>query len=215
MKNLLDLEGPLFQYLSRVGDLIILNALFLLCCIPVVTVGASTAALNKMTQDLVHETEGGVLKGFFQAFRANFRQATIVWIAELIILVSLVCDAFLVYTFFPGNTVMYVLLAVLVFLVVSVCAYMMPLLVRYDNTLRQHISNAVILAVIKLPKTLAMVLLNALPLIIAVLSLKVFAQTLIFWLFIGFAFVAFLNSTMLKKVFAQLEGEKKNITIGT
>ena len=64
MKNLLDLEGPLFQYLSRVGDLIILNALFLLCCIPVVTVGASTAALNKMTQDLVHETEGGVLKGF-------------------------------------------------------------------------------------------------------------------------------------------------------
>lgn len=215
MKNLLDVDGPLFQYLSRVGDLIILNALFLACCIPVITIGAASAALNKMTQDLVHETEDGILKGFFRAFRANFKQATIVWIAELIVLVSLGCDAFLVYTFFHGSTVIYVLLAVLVFLVMSVCAYMIPLLVRYDNTLRQHLGNAVILAIIKLPKTVAMVVLNALPLIVAVLSLNVFAQTLIFWLFIGFAFIAFLNSTMLKKVFAQIEGDKKNITIGT
>ncbi len=210
-----NIEGPLFQFLSRVGDLIILNVLFLVCCIPVITIGASTAALNKMTQDMVHDVDSGVLKGFFQAFRANFRQATVVWVAELIVLVSLACDAILVYSWFPGNKLMYGILIALAVLVLCVSTYMIPLLVRYDNTLRQHLANAVILAIIKLPKTLGMVLLNALPLIIAVLSLKVFAQTLIFWLFIGFAFVAFLNSTMLKKVFAQLEGEKKNITIGT
>jgi len=92
---------------------------------------------------------------------------------------------------------------------------MIPLLVRYDNTLRQHLANAVILAIIKLPKTIAMVVLNALPLIVFLLSLNVFLQTMVFWLFIGFAFVAFMNSSMLKKVFAQIEGEKKDITLGT
>lgn len=215
MKHMFNIEGPLFQFLSRVGDLIILNVLFLVCCIPVVTIGASAAALNKMTQDMVHDTESGVLKGFFQAFRANFRQATVVWIAELIVLVSLACDAMLVYSWFPGNKLMYGILIALAVLVLCVSTYMIPLLVRYDNTLRQHLANAVILAIIKLPKTIAMVVLNALPLIVFLLSLNVFLQTMVFWLFIGFAFVAFMNSSMLKKVFAQIEGEKKDITLGT
>jgi len=215
VKHMFNIEGPLFQFLSRVGDLIILNVLFLVCCIPVVTIGASAAALNKMTQDMVHDTESGVLKGFFQAFRANFRQATVVWIAELIVLVSLACDAMLVYSWFPGNKLMYGILIALAVLVLCVSTYMIPLLVRYDNTLRQHLANAVILAIIKLPKTIAMVVLNALPLIVFLLSLNVFLQTMVFWLFIGFAFVAFMNSSMLKKVFAQIEGEKKDITLGT
>lgn len=215
MKHMFNIEGPLFQFLSRVGDLIILNVLFLVCCIPVITIGASTAALNKMTQDMVHDAESGVLKGFFQAFRANFRQATVVWVAELIVLVSLACDAILVYSWFPGNKLMYGILIALAVLVLCVSTYMIPLLVRYDNTLRQHLANAVILAIIKLPKTIAMVVLNALPLIVLLLSLNVFLQTMVFWLFIGFAFVAFMNSSMLKKVFAQIEGEKKDITLGT
>lgn len=215
MKHMFNIEGPLFQFLSRVGDLIILNVLFLVCCIPVVTIGASAAALNKMTQDMVHDAESGVLKGFFQAFRANFRQATVVWIGELIVLVSLACDAMLVYSWFPGNKLMYGILIALAVLVLCVSTYMIPLLVRYDNTLRQHLANAVILAIIKLPKTIAMVVLNALPLIVFLLSLNVFLQTMVFWLFIGFAFVAFMNSSMLKKVFAQIEGEKKDITLGT
>ena len=215
MKHMFNIEGPLFQFLSRVGDLIILNVLFLVCCIPVITIGASSAALNKMTQDMVHDAESGVLKGFFQAFRANFKQATVVWVAELIVLVSLACDAILVYSWFPGNKLMYGILIALAVLVLCVSTYMIPLLVRYDNTLRQHLANAVILAIIKLPKTIAMVVLNALPLIVFLLSLNVFLQTMVFWLFIGFAFVAFMNSSMLKKVFAQIEGEKKDITLGT
>jgi len=131
------------------------------------------------------------------------------------VLVSLACDAMLVYSWFPGNKLMYGILIALAVLVLCVSTYMIPLLVRYDNTLRQHLANAVILAIIKLPKTIAMVVLNALPLIVFLLSLNVFLQTMVFWLFIGFAFVAFMNSSMLKKVFAQIEGEKKDITLGT
>ncbi len=208
MKNLLNPEGALFQMLSRIGDMILLNVLFLICCVPVVTIGASLAALHRMLQEIVYDTDSSTVKGFFRAFRANFKQATLFWIILLIVGVSLYCDFLLIITFFSGTEAakwMLILLAVLVCVVVCVASYMIPLMVRYSNTLRQHLGNAVVLAIIKLPKTIGMVLLNLLPLILFLLSPAVFMQTLIFWLVIGFAFVAFLESTMLKTVFDQLE----------
>ena len=208
MKTILDPEGMFFQFLSRIGDLIILNFLFLLSCIPIVTIGAAQAALHKVIMDMHYDMEGGMFKGFFRAFKENFKQATVVWIVELIVLVSLVCDALLVLGFWGGSTVMYVLLGILAFLVIGVCTYMIPLLVRYRNTLRQHLNNAMILSVIKLPKTVLMVVLNALPLIIAVVDIVVFAQTLVFWLLIGFSFIAYMDMTLMKKIYAQLEGDK-------
>lgn len=212
MKNLLNPEGFVFQALTRVGDLILLNFWFLVCCLPIVTIGASQAALYKVITDMHYDQEGGMFKGFFKAFKENFKQATAVWMVELIVLVSLVCDWLLVMSYFDV-TVMYVLLGILAALVVCVCSYMIPLLVRYQNTLRQHLSNALILSVIKLPKTIVMVFLNALPIIVAVLSLEVFWNTLIFWLTIGFSFVAYMNLFLLKPVYTQLEGGKNKVSL--
>ena len=127
---------------------------------------------------------------------------------ELIVLVSLVCDWLLVMSYFDV-TVMYVLLGVLAALVVCVCAYMIPLLVRYQNGLRQHLSNAMVLAVIRLPRTVAMVVMSALPLIVLVLDINVFLQTLVFWLFIGFAFIAYMNMFLYKGIYGKLEAGKK------
>lgn len=215
MKNLFNPDSIFFQFLSRVGDLILTNALFLLCSLPVVTMGASLAAMHKITQDLVFDNEMGIWKTFWKAFKENFRQATIVWVAALVIIVSLICDWLLIMTYFSGTmaTVMYVLLAVLAVIVACVTAYMIPLLVRYRNTLREHLSNAIVLAIIKLPKTIGLVLLNLLPLIILVLSIQVFVQTLIFWIFIGFAFTTFLESHLLKGVFEELEKGQESVTV--
>lgn len=213
MKDLLNPEGVFFQFLSRVGDLIILNFLFMVCCIPVVTAGAAYAALCKVCMDMVYEQEAGIVKGFFIAFKENFKQATLVWVAELIVLVSLVCDGLLVMSYFPGGKAMFILLGVLAFLVLCVCTHMIPLLIRYRNSLRQHLSNAMVLAVIRLPRTVAMVLVSALPLIIFVLSViqgtTVFWDTLVFWLAIGFAVCAYINMNMYKGVYTKLEEAKK------
>ena len=157
MKDLLNPEGVFFQFLSRIGDLIILNFLFMICCIPVVTAGAAYAALCKVCMDMVYEQEAGIAKGFFLAFKENFKQATLVWVAELIVLVSLVCDGLLVISYFPGSKAMLILLGVLAFLVLCICTHMIPLLIRYRNTLRQHLGNAMVLAVIRLPRTVLMI----------------------------------------------------------
>lgn len=217
MKNLLNLESPLMQMLTRIGDLILLNVLFLICCIPVVTAGASIAALHKMTQEIVYETDSSTVKGFFRAFRANFKQATSVWLVVCVVAASLFCDYLLIITFFSGSEAvkwMLILLAVLAVLVVCVAAYMFPLLVRYENKLRNHLTNAVILAIIKLPRTLGMLALIAMPLIILTLDLNMFLQTLIFWIFIGFAFTTYMQTNLLKAVFTELEGGKDAVKVG-
>lgn len=217
MKNLLNLESPLMQMLTRIGDLILLNVLFLICCIPVVTAGASIAALHRMTQEIVYETDSSTVKGFFRAFRANFKQATAVWLVVCVVTASLICDYLLIITFFSGSEAvkwMLILLAVLAVLVVCVAAYMFPLLVRYENKLRNHLTNAVILAIIKLPRTLGMLALIAMPLIILTLDLNMFLQTLIFWIFIGFAFTTYMQTNLLKAVFTELEGGKDAVKVG-
>lgn len=217
MKSLFSLDNPLMQMLTRVGDMILLNLLFLLCCIPVITAGASIAAMHRMMQEIVYETDSSTVKGFFRAFKANFKQATLLWIIVLVVAASLFCDVLLIVTYFSGSETikwMFGLLAVLAILICCVLAYMIPLLVRYQNTLREHLTNAAVLSIIKLPRTVCLVLLNLLPAILFALNVSVFFQTLIFWLFIGFTFTTYLEVLLLKPVFKELEGGKENVKLG-
>ena len=216
MHNLFHYENPFIQFLVRVGDLMILNLLFILCSLPVVTLGASLTALHRVTQNMLFEQEEPLLKAFFRAFRQNFKQSTLAWLVELVVIVSLVCDVLLVMAYFDGGLAkaMYILVAVLAILVAGVFSYLMPLIARYENGTRQQVNNAVVLAIIKLPKTLLLMLLNLLPVILLLISVPVFVQTLIFWVIIGFAFVSFLTSSILKPVFQQLEKGNNSVTIG-
>ena len=216
MHNLFHYENPFIQFLVRVGDLMILNLLFILCSLPVVTLGASLTALHRVTQNMLFEQEEPLIKAFFRAFRQNFKQSTLVWLVELVVIVSLVCDVLLVMAYFDGGLAkaMYILVAVLAILVAGVFSYLMPLIARYENGMRQQVNNAVVLAIIKLPKTVLLTLLNLLPVILLLISVPVFVQTLIFWVIIGFAFVSFLTSSILKPVFQQLEKGNNSVTIG-
>lgn len=216
MHNLFHYENPFIQFLVRVGDLMILNALFILCSLPVVTLGASLTALHRVTQNMLFEQEGPIIKSFFRAFRQNFKQSTLAWLVELVVIVSLVCDVLLVMAYFDGGLAkaMYILVAVLAILVAGVFSYLMPLIARYENGMRQQVYNAVVLAIIKLPKTIILVLMNLLPVILLLISVPVFVQTLIFWVIIGFAFVSFLTSSILKPVFQELEKGNDSVTIG-
>ena len=216
MHNLFNYENPFIQFLVRVGDLMILNVLFILCSLPVVTLGASLTALHRVTQNMLFEQEEPLIKAFFRAFRQNFKQSTLVWLVELVVIVSLVCDVLLVMAYFDGGLAkaMYILVAVLAILVAGVFSYLMPLIARYENGMRQQVNNAVVLAIIKLPKTVLLTLLNLLPVILLLISVPVFVQTLIFWVIIGFAFVSFLTSSILKPVFRELEKGNDSVTIG-
>ena len=205
MKNLFNLDNPFIQFLARVGDLIIVNVLFLICCVPVVTIGASITAMHKVTQAIALDEDNGIVKTFFRGFRENFRQATALWLMMLLFAAAMVCNWFLILGFAGGSMVLKAVVLVFSAVVLVLAAWMFPLMARYHNSLRQHALNAMILAVVKLPRTVGLVVLIGLPVIVAVISIQTFLTTLVFWITVGFGFIGYGSAALVRPVFRELE----------
>ena len=80
MRFLFDPESQFMQFLSRLCDLILLNIVYLLTCIPLFTIGAATAALYDTVFRMDTQREGKLMATYFHGFRENFRQGTAVWL---------------------------------------------------------------------------------------------------------------------------------------
>ena len=208
MKSLFNFDNPFIQLLCRVGDLMIVNVLFWVCCLPVVTAGASLCGLVKVIQAVTLGDEPEVVRTFFRAFRENFRQATIAWLALLVVAACLAGDLMLARLYLTGGalTAARAAVAVIALAVLAAACYLFPLMVRYENTLREHCRNALILAVGKLPRTVALAALNAAPFALAWAAPVTFLKSLAVWLIVGFAGLSYLGCMLLRPVLAQLEG---------
>ena len=92
MKKLFDIDNPVIAFLSRLADLIGLNFLFLICCLPVFTIGAAWTALYYVTVKMVRKEESYIWKDFFKSFRENFKQATLIWLINMLVLAIFAAD---------------------------------------------------------------------------------------------------------------------------
>ena len=126
MKNFFRLDNPVFQFLSTLADMVLVDVLCILFCLPVVTAGASIAATYKVVLDISRDSCGGIWNTFFRAFRENFKQATIVWLITLLIAASLICDFMLIRFFIQGPlyTVLFVISCILASTVAAVLLYL-------------------------------------------------------------------------------------------
>ena len=207
MKGLFSLENPLMQILTRACDLIIVNLLFIFSSIPIITIGAAICGMTKVCQSIVMGDERGIWKLYVSGFKDNFKQATVVWLATLVVAASLVCYWLLVVNFCRGvlATVLLIVMAVLAVIALSLVAYLFPLIARYENTLREHVKNAGILAITRLLLTVLLIVFMAVPFILPLISLNAYLQTLIFWVILGFGFLSYMANLMLKPIYQILE----------
>ena len=214
MRKLFDLENPVFQLISRLMDLAVLGLICIVCCVPVVTVGPAVTALFKAVYDLTIERGSGIVRTYFRAFRDNFKQAAIVGIAMLVVFAALVCDFMLLRLYFAGTAyqALLVLIVILAFLVLSLTAYLFPLISRYNNTLSEHLRNAAILMILHFPKTICTVFVHLLPLLMFFLRPEFMLQTLVVWLFLAPGLIAQADSYILMPVFKKLEKKEDGET---
>ena len=77
-----------FKGMEKVGDLLLINLLFVVCSLPVVTIGASATAMYYVL-GRIRRQEGTVTKDFFRSFRENFRQASLYWGVLLLVALAL------------------------------------------------------------------------------------------------------------------------------
>ena len=81
--NLLNEDNIIHIFLNKLGDIIVANLLFLVCCIPIITIGPALTALYHCMLRTVKGNNNGTTKTFFRAFKENFRQSLIVWLGLL------------------------------------------------------------------------------------------------------------------------------------
>ena len=92
MNSIFSYDSPMMQILMYIGDLIILNILYLLCCIPVFTIGAAQAGLYTAIRVLNDkEDDSSAAAAFFRGFKNGFGTVTLSWglLAILFVIASL------------------------------------------------------------------------------------------------------------------------------
>lgn len=208
MGRLFDLDSPLMRFLNLVGDLLILNFLVLICCIPVITIGASYTGMYYVLLKIVRGEEGYLVKGFFKSFKQNFKQATILWLIMLLIILVYIGD-FRIFInsglTFPKLLIVMILAIAIIVLMVAV--YVFPVLSRFDNTVKNTLKNAFCMAILNLPKTLLLILIQAVPFVVLYFS----SYATIFVIMFGISLPTYCSAHLLSRIFKKYEPEAEAI----
>jgi len=209
MKGLFNPDSPLMRFLSRVADMMLLNILWLLCCIPIVTAGAATTAMYHVTLKLAAGEEEGILKTFWRGLKTNFAPATKVFLLLLLPLLFVIGDGVLLLLGVFGDGVLNnVLLALPIVVFSMVWTYVFPLVAKFENPAGVTVKNALLLCVANLPKTILMTALNLFPIVWMILEPVLFARCAVIFLMGGFAWIAYCNGILLNKIFTRLIEQK-------
>lgn len=203
MSKLFCMDSPLMRFLTKIADLMVLNILFCVTSIPLITIGASWTALYSVTLKMVRDEEGSVSRSYFRSFRQNFRQATLLWLGVLVVLALLVLDIRVLNGMAGGTApgLLRVGVEILAFLGIMVLQYLFPSLARFEASLADTLKNACMMALAHLPKTALMTAAAVGAVWITLINNTTIAVGLMVWPLIGFALMAFGNSGILRKIF--------------
>lgn len=202
--KLFDLDSPLMQGLSKMADLMWLNILTILCCLPIVTVGPALTALNYMALKIVRNEECYITKGYFTSFKRNFIQGTIIWLIFLVIIAVLGCDFYIMSQ--KGDqvgTVTYILVMASSIFVLFTLMFVFPILAKFDNSIFRTIKNALLVSAVQFPKTIAMIVMYVIPVLLFIYIPQIIPLVLMF----GLAIPAWLSAKMYNRFFQKLEDQ--------
>ncbi len=194
-------DSKIMQVFSRLADLVLLNILFLITCLPVFTIGAAITALYTMCFRLMREEYSGIIRSYFKAFRDNFKTATAAWLLVMLAAVpalyylsqTLPAEGFLRYTSF-----VFILILTVVLMAAS---YGFPWISQFENTPIQSLKNGLFLSISRLPRTAAVLVINLMPAIVWFISADLFIQVSFLWVALYFAAAAYMNTGLLWHVF--------------
>lgn len=198
-------ESPIFQFLETFSDFVVLNVLFVITCIPIVTIGPALSALYTVTLREARNEQGYILQSYFQALKENFKRSF------LLSLLYALAGAILLYNLafwaqmktVTGNVVLILIACCCLFYLLSLL-YVFALSARFENSLKQTVKNSLLLALVNPMQTLIILLILVIGFSLAFVS-PIFR---VFLLIFGFAFWAYCTSFPLTKVFSKYENSK-------
>ena len=197
-------DSKFMQYANKFADLMIVNVLTLVCCLPIITIGASLTAMHSVVLKIYRNEECYVAKQFFKAFKENFKQSTAIWLIYPAVFVLFLLDMriitqsgleipkFLEYGLYVV-TIMGALSLVWVFILQS----------RYENKVTTTIKNAFLIGTARAFRSVLMVLVACIPILIVLVYVPIGMPILMLF---GFTLPGLLQAKLYSKVFDRLEG---------
>ncbi|WP_418494903.1 YesL family protein [Enterocloster bolteae] len=201
MNRLFSLDGKLFHILSRIADLILLNVLWLLSSLPIITIGASTTALYYVMLKIVKNEDSYIIRSFFHSFFQNIRQSTIIWLL-LLVTGSLVSFDYYICTQSQSSyaKLLQTLLFFIGLVILATTFYVFPVLARFDNCTRHMLKNAFLMTAAHLPSTTILFLIHCGPVLLMLRYPIIMIGGIYFYLFIGIGITSWLDSLLLRRI---------------
>ena len=203
MDRFFNMDNKFFTFMSRVADLIILNLLCIVCCIPVVTIGPSIAAMFYVTLKMVRNEESYIVRGFFKSFKQNLKQGIVINLIMLAAAILLYFDISICRST-PGTIgkVLMVLFMMILVVYLMIFLYIYPVLAKFYNTIKNTFTNAFLMSIRHLPYTALMILVTAAPVLVFFIpSAQVQSMVILLLVLIGFSGIAYINSHFFVKIF--------------
>lgn len=209
-----DANNRVFRYFNRIFDMIVLNVLFVITCIPVITIGPALTALYYVSVNTWARGDGYIFQMYLKSFKENFKQAIILWIgmaaAGAVVIFNFsfwLNNAFAVMGKGMGSVAI-AFSAILLFLYAVIFTYVWVLLAKFENTVWHTVKNALFIGIGNLPLTICIWLILAL---VGFLMYRYSAAMACGVLF-GFAVVAYLQALIMRKVLKPYLGESERLT---
>ena len=200
---MLQKDGKFVKVLNRIADLVGLNLLAILFCIPIITIGASITAVYGCIFRIQEKREGYLTKDFWKLFKECFRSSTIIYLVGAAVVAMLYLD----YQIFDTDSRLDILQVLVVaggILVAEIFTYAFPMESYFENSLKATVKNALLLGISNIPYTLLMLGINVFPFFLVAKIPVTFG----IWFLIGISGGAWINSFFLKKIFSKVRIRK-------
>ena len=139
MRRLFDIDSKFMRGLIHIADCICLSVLWLVFSIPIVTMGASSAALYAAVYKYIRRDEGYLWRTFWEAFKENLRRSTLAWLPALPLLVLLIVDALVFRSMYlQGKLIgnLYWVVLILICVAVTWTAWLSAYCARFNGSVK-------------------------------------------------------------------------------
>lgn len=202
MKFAFNIDSKLWKFFDYAGDLVLLNLLFIITSLPVVTIGASITAMDSVLFKKKEKRADDVKAEYFQAFRANFKNSTILWLVFLAFALMCLLNFNLVSNVNPDNrNIIFVALGAIFPVMAMTVLYSFAMLARFQNDLLATVSKAFLISVMSLPYTVTIFLFLTAAVLAGIQSYLSILVAASIWLLIGFALAGFVCCELFYRAF--------------
>lgn len=200
------IDNFFFECMDNIGDMIILNVLFVLTSLPVITIGMTVTAMYQVTMRRMRGESNYVVREYFQSCRNEWKKSTKMWLIFLITGTVLLFD--IIYSKNIGN-ILNIAIGCLAVIWCFVITYAFPLQARMENGIKNTLLNALLLSVKNFPYTIIMIILNGIPFLCIAAGTFTVQIAMPIYCIIGFSLTARINGIFLTKIFKPLLLEEK------